>query len=140
MKKQKKGITLIALVLTIIVLLILAAVAISLALGQNGLLAKSRAAQKEQIKAEIRDLVSSEEAAARGDWEVATDTKKNGRTEEKYIEDLIEEAIEHKGYTSKQKTEDKKMEFQKGTQAETPVKYKLDTTNGVVSVTEVEAF
>ena len=35
-KKQVKGITLIALVVTIIVLLILAGVAISLTIGQNG--------------------------------------------------------------------------------------------------------
>ena len=40
-KKQVKGITLIALVVTIIVLLILAGVAISLTIGQNGIITKS---------------------------------------------------------------------------------------------------
>lgn len=137
MKKQKKGITLIALVLTIIVLLILAAVAISLALGQNGLLAKSRDAQTEQIRAEIKDLVSSEEAAARGDWEVATDTKKNGRPEEKYIEDLIEESIGNKGYVSNKNAEDGKMEFQKAGNDKTKVEYTVtkDPATNVVSVT-----
>lgn len=41
-KKQVKGITLIALVVTIIVLLILAGVAISLTIGQNGIFARAQ--------------------------------------------------------------------------------------------------
>lgn len=141
MKKEKKGITLIALVLTIIVLLILAAVAISLALGQNGLLSKSRAAQAEQIKAEIRDLVSSEEAAARAKWE--TDADKSSTTEQNYIEEQIETAMQGKGYTIVKTGQDAKMEFQKDAKAETSVKYKLETTSGspaIVKVTEVANF
>ena len=42
LKKQVKGITLIALVVTIIVLLILAGVAISLTIGQNGIFARAQ--------------------------------------------------------------------------------------------------
>ena len=42
LKKQAKGITLIALVVTIIVLLILAGVAISLTIGQNGIFARAQ--------------------------------------------------------------------------------------------------
>ena len=42
LKKQVKGITLIALVVTIIVLLILAGVAISLSIGQNGIFARAQ--------------------------------------------------------------------------------------------------
>lgn len=135
MKKEKKGITLIALVLTIIVLLILAAVAISLALGQNGLLSKSRAAQTEQIKAEIKDLVSSEEAAARAKWE--TDADKSLTTEEKYIEKSIEDAMVDKKYVSNEAGENGKMEFQKAGNNETKVKYevKKDNTTNIVSVT-----
>lgn len=49
MKKQK-GITLIALVITIIVLLILASVAINLGLGQNGLLNRAKVARDETTK------------------------------------------------------------------------------------------
>ncbi|MGP1608320.1 MAG: hypothetical protein ACTTGJ_00505 [Clostridium sp.] len=134
MKKEKKGITLIALVLTIIVLLILAAVAISLALGQNGLLSKSRTAQAEQIKAEIKDLVSTEEAAARAKWE--TDADKSLTTEEKYIEKEIETAVS-KRYTSNEAGENGKMEFQKAGNDDTKVKYevKKDNTTNIVSVT-----
>ena len=42
--KNKNGITLIALVITIIVLLILAGVSISLTLGQNGVLTQAKTA------------------------------------------------------------------------------------------------
>ena len=46
MKTNNKGITLIALVITIIILLILAAVAIQLALGDNGLITRAQSAQE----------------------------------------------------------------------------------------------
>lgn len=59
--KQEKGITLIALAITIIVLLILAAISISTLTGENGLLVKAETAKrnteieetKEQIKLEL---------------------------------------------------------------------------------------
>ena len=44
LKKQTRGITLVALVVTIIVLLILAGVAISLTIGNNGLFSRSKKA------------------------------------------------------------------------------------------------
>ena len=53
--KKKNAITLLALVITIIILLLLAGVAIQMALGENGLIAKSIQAQKEQAKAELYD-------------------------------------------------------------------------------------
>lgn len=52
MKKQNKGITLIALVITIIVLLILAGITITLVMGDNGLIAKSQQAGKNYAEAE----------------------------------------------------------------------------------------
>lgn len=54
-EKSNKGITLIALVITIIVLLILAAVSISTLMGENGILNKSQQTKTEQIKAEMRE-------------------------------------------------------------------------------------
>ena len=45
MLKKQKGITLIALVVTIVVLLILAGVTISLLLDENGIIAKSKDAR-----------------------------------------------------------------------------------------------
>ena len=53
MKNNKNGITLIALVITIIIMLLLAAVAIQLTLGENGLIAKSIHSHKEQAKSEL---------------------------------------------------------------------------------------
>ena len=48
--KNNKGITIVALVVTIVVLLILAGVSINLALGNNGIIVKAREAQKNQQK------------------------------------------------------------------------------------------
>ena len=53
--KKKNAITLLALVITIIILLLLAGVAIQMSFGENGLIAKSVQAQKEQAKAELYD-------------------------------------------------------------------------------------
>ena len=55
--KNQKGITLIALVITIIVLLILAGVSIAMLTGQNGLLSKANDSAIETEKAEIRENV-----------------------------------------------------------------------------------
>ena len=55
--RDNKGITLVALVVTIIVLLILAGVTISLVLGQNGIIGKAQTSQTETEKAEIKEQV-----------------------------------------------------------------------------------
>ena len=54
-RKDKNAITLIALVITIVIMLLLAAVAIQMTMGENGLIAKSKEAQKAQAKAELYD-------------------------------------------------------------------------------------
>lgn len=51
MFKKEKGITLVALVVTIVVLLILAGVSISLVLDQNGIINKAKGARTEYQKA-----------------------------------------------------------------------------------------
>lgn len=53
--KQQKGITLVALVITIILLLILAGVAIGTLGGENGLFAKVKKAKEAHIKAEMKE-------------------------------------------------------------------------------------
>ena len=58
MLKNKKGITLIALVVTIVVLLILAGVTISLLLDENGIIAKSKDARNASRAGSIRDEIS----------------------------------------------------------------------------------
>lgn len=58
MLKGQKGITLVALVITIIVLLILAGVTISLTLGENGLLNRAEQAKDAHSRGEANDTQS----------------------------------------------------------------------------------
>ncbi len=66
--KDNKGITLIALVITIIVLLILAGITIAMLTGENGLLTKANDAAANQIIAESKDLASMAVAKAYADY------------------------------------------------------------------------
>ena len=59
--KKNKGITLVALVVTIVVLLILAGVSINLVLGNNGIIVKAREAQKKSAEASQNDLIGMNE-------------------------------------------------------------------------------
>ncbi len=61
--KNNKGITLVALVVTIVVLLILAGVSINLVLGDNGIIAKAKEAQRKSAEASQNDLISMNELA-----------------------------------------------------------------------------
>ena len=70
--KNKKGITLIALVITIIILLILAAVAIQLALGENGLIGRAQSGQEKQTVAEATEKFKTLQAAAWADYVVSS--------------------------------------------------------------------
>ncbi len=58
MLKNNKGITLIALVITIIVLLILAGVSIAMLTGQNGILTQANTAGTNTRDAEIREAIA----------------------------------------------------------------------------------
>ena len=70
--KNNKGITLVALVVTIVVLLILAGVSINLVLGDNGIITKAKEAQRKSAEASQNDLkgmnglVSKTEGASAG--------------------------------------------------------------------------
>ena len=55
-RKKKNAITLLALVITIVIMLLLAGVAIQMTMRENGLIAKSGQAQKEQAKAELYEI------------------------------------------------------------------------------------
>lgn len=63
--KETKGITLIALVVTIVVLLILAGVSINLILDNNGVIAKAKDVKEKQIVAGEKDQISLAYAACR---------------------------------------------------------------------------
>ena len=86
MKTNNKGITLIALVITIIILLILAAVAIQLALGDNGLITRATTAQKDQTIAESIDTFKTLQAGVWTDYQSKPDKTSTLKT--KYINDL----------------------------------------------------
>ena len=69
--KQEKGITLIALVVTIVVLLILAGVSISLVLNNNGVIGKAKDARNQYAEAQTNEEKQLEET---GDWIEETTT------------------------------------------------------------------
>ena len=85
MKTNNKGITLIALVITIIILLILAAVAIQLALGDNGLIRKAQSGQEKQTIAEVKEKFKTLELAAWSDYTVSS---KSSEDNQKYVQAL----------------------------------------------------
>ena len=58
LKKQVKGITLIALVVTIIVLLILAGIALNLTIGQNGIFSRAQTAANTWRNAETNEQLA----------------------------------------------------------------------------------
>ena len=72
-KKQNKGITLIALVITIIVLLILAGVTIATLTGDNGLLTKAGEAKNASEKANIHEKVQ----LALNEWQITKNINPN---------------------------------------------------------------
>ena len=65
MFKQERGITLVALVITIVVLLILAGVSISMVLGQNGIVTKAQDAKKNYTASANEELTGMNTAI---DW------------------------------------------------------------------------
>ena len=67
MLKNNKGITLIALVVTIIVLLILAGVSIAMLTGDNGILTQSKKAKTDTANAEIAEKINMELNAFKAD-------------------------------------------------------------------------
>ena len=81
MKKQESGITLIALVVTIVVLLILAGVAISMLTGENGIINQALEAKEETEIAEEKEKVQLAAQAAKTKTEWGEITEDNLKTE-----------------------------------------------------------
>ena len=108
LNKSSKGITLIALVITIIVLLILAGVTIDTLMGDNGILTKANDAKreteiakvKERAQLDIANWVAEELENGRegtiSDWEDIKNIldEANTNTENRYYVDVTEEGIE----------------------------------------------
>ena len=86
-KKQnlkEKGITLTALVVTIIILLILVGVTLTFALGENGIIGVAKKARKEQIIAETKEAIGLEITEAYTEAVI----RKEG-LEKKQVEDIV---------------------------------------------------
>ncbi len=75
--KRNKGITLIALVVTVVVLLILAAISIGALMGENGTITKTQEAKKEHEIGEEREIVnlSALQAASEEEYGIITEDK-----------------------------------------------------------------
>ena len=71
--KSNKGVTLIALVITIIVLLILAGVSISLVVGDSGVFTQAKDASTKSTKADLREALDRAIASALGKYTSTTD-------------------------------------------------------------------
>ena len=115
--KNNKGITLIALVITIIVLLILAGVSIAMLTGDNGILTQAGRAKYTQIEGQVREEINLAVQAAKmfaeqksvtstsGGWLAggnigATSTADNtGTAPETVIGQLRQDLTTGKGYT-----------------------------------------
>ena len=93
MFKKERGITLVALVVTIVVLLILAGVSISMVLGNNGIVKKATDSQAAQDKAYAREVVESGLKSVQID--VLTGVKESGSTQD--VEDAIDDDKFKKG-------------------------------------------
>ena len=85
MLKQQKGITLVALVITMVVLLILAGVSINLVLGDNGIVKKAQEAQTKSAEASQNDLTSMDELAK--ELEDAINGNENNDDESKFMKE-----------------------------------------------------
>ena len=73
--KEGRGITLIALVITIIVLLILAGVTIAMLTGQNGILTQANNAKIRQAHATVREAID----LAYSEWQIEINTANIGK-------------------------------------------------------------
>ena len=80
MLKNKKGITLVALVVTIVVLLILAGVSINLVLGNNGIIAKAKDAETKSAEASQNDLKGMNGLVSEMEGALAGSGSGNGNT------------------------------------------------------------
>ena len=82
--RKNKGITLVALVVTIIAVIIIAGISINLLLGENGILTKAKETKKAQKVAEVKEKLSLEIAAAETDAII-----RDENLEQRQLEDII---------------------------------------------------
>ena len=83
-KLNEQGITLIALVVTIIILLILVGVTLTFALGENGIIGVAKKARKDQVIAETKEAIGLEITEA-----YTEATLRREELEKKQVEDIV---------------------------------------------------
>ena len=89
MMKNQKGVTLIALVITIIVLLILAGVSIAMLTGDNGILTQANKSQVSTIEGNVKEAVRLAVQAAKMDAEQQAIASETTWRAEKHTESVI---------------------------------------------------
>ena len=97
--RSQKGITLVALVVTIIVLLILAGVTIALVMGQDGIFNKAETASTATFKADVESTVQLSMLTTKVNSYDNEGTSTGAVTAEKYVEDVVQ-ALTDAGYTA----------------------------------------
>jgi len=106
MTKEKTGITLIALVITIIVLLILAGISIAMLTGENGILTKASIAKDETKKAQYEEILKLIGIELRVNWIKQNISSKEYMDQyEEKIQEEIDKADVFKGATKSRKDE-----------------------------------
>ena len=95
--REKRGITLIALVVTIVVLLILAGITISLVFSENGVIGKAKEAKEETRGAAVEE--------AKNMWELDKSLTKYVGGSSQSLDELLDSLEEQKQITAKEKAE-----------------------------------
>lgn len=132
MKKNQNGITLIALVITIIVLLILAGVSIAMLTGENGILSKASTAKDESVKAEVVEAVKLGIAEIQADKLDTTNTVK-GTSGKLTVDEIAKAAMRNN--SSIEKTKDATYDSTTEITTETSIPLTLNKTDYVVKFT-----
>lgn len=99
MLKEQKGITLVALVITIIVLLILAGISISLALGNNGIITNAQKSSFAWTQGEAETQLAMAFAACETNYQVARADDSTANRADFYTKDKINAQLVGTGYT-----------------------------------------
>ena len=89
---NQKGITLVALIVTIVILLILAGISLNLVLGQNGIVNKSKDAKKETIESNIKEEVGMAWDRCRIDYEISS----GNNAEEYFTKENLQKHIQRR--------------------------------------------
>ena len=117
--RNQKGITLVALVITIVVLLILAGVTISMVLGPNGVLSNANKAKQNSAKSTAQDALS---------------TALSSITTDIYAGNHVEGTDEGKTYSDAKAIKDEPAQFKKALETAAPG-YTFTVSGNTVTVT-----